>query len=175
MARLRYAVRAVIRPVTAHRRIALSTWAVVVLALAGVAGGFWWQHREHQANEAAGQAALDAARKDVVDVLSYDFRTVDDDLARAKTRLTGKFQDDFAQLASGVVAPAAKQDQIDTRAEIAGSGLVSTSADEAVALLFVNQTTRSIKLTAPKIDGSRLQLTMRLVGGQWLVSDLKPL
>lgn len=174
MARLGHAVRTVTRRIAAHRRIALTVWAVVALALAGVAGGFWWQHREHQANEAAGQAALEAARKDAVDVLSYNFRTVDDDLGRAKARLTGKFQDDFAQLASSVVAPAAKQDQIDTRAEVAGSGLVSTSADEVVALLFVNQTTRSTKLTAPKIDGSRVQLTMRLVDGQWLVRDLKP-
>jgi Mce-associated membrane protein len=168
-------VRKVWRFGAGHRRVMLIAWTVVVLALAGVAGGLWWQHSQHQATQDAGQAALDAARKNAVQVLSYNFRTVDDDLAHARTALTGKFQDDFTQLASGVVAPAAKQDQIDTRAEVAGSGVVSMTQDQVVTLLFVNQTTRSTKLTAPKIDGSRLQLTMQRVGGQWLISDLKPL
>lgn len=187
MAGSRNAVRAVIakvitgpvskaaRFVSAHRRIALVTWAVVVLAIAGVAGGLWQTHEAHADTTAAGQAALDAARKDAVEVLSYNFRTVDDDLARAKSDLTGKFQDDFTQLSAGVVAPAAKQDQIDTHADIAGSGVVSSTQDEVVTLLFVNQTTRSTKLTAPKIDGSRLQVTMHNVAGRWLISDLKPL
>jgi Mce-associated membrane protein len=159
----------------AHRGVLLTAWTVVVLALAGAAGALWWQHRQHETTNAAGLAALDAARQATVEVLSYNFRTVDADLARARGHLTGRFREDFARRASGIVAPAAIRDQIDTRAEVAGSGLVSATPEQAVALVFVNQTTRSVRLPAPKIDGSRLEMTLRWVDGRWLISDLKPL
>ena len=50
------------------------------------------------------------------------------------------------------------------------AGVVSSTADRATVLLFVDQTTTSNRLEAAKVDQVRVQLTMTKVGGRWLVS-----
>lgn len=53
--------------------------------------------------------------------------------------------------------------------------MVSANPADVVALVYVTQTTESKALSEPKITGSRLRVSLTLVGDQWLVNDLKPL
>lgn len=60
----------------------------------------------------AGQDAMQAAGDSIVAMLSYQPDTAGASLNDARTRLTGKFLDDYTQLIQTVVVPGAKQDRI---------------------------------------------------------------
>lgn len=121
----------------------------------------------------AAQAAAEAA---ATAVLSYDYRRLDRDFARAQRLLTGQFAKDYAKTTDKVVRPSAEQVQAVVTADVAASAVVRTpSGDEVVVLLFVNQTTTSTRLEGPKVDLNRVRMTMREVDGVWKVADVDAL
>jgi len=158
-----------------HPRLLLGLWAALLLVVAIGTGALACQHHVHDQAEQARQQAAAAATAAVPDVLSYNYRTIDDDLARARTHLTGDFAGQFDQLTRQIVAPQAIQGQINTHAEIAASSVVEADADRVVELLFVNQTTQGANLPQPRVDGSRLVLTMQKIHNQWLIQNLEPI
>jgi Mce-associated membrane protein len=124
--------------------------------------------------EAGGQDALAAARRAAVALLSYDSRTVDTQLATASDLITGPFQADFRTVTSTQVAPAAKERQVSTHAQVVAAAVVTAAPREVTTLLYLNQITESASSPAPTISGSRVRLTMTEVAGRWLVSAMTP-
>lgn len=178
MARLRNAIRALSRVPSAaasRPRLLLMLWgSVLAILLAAVA--FLGVHVRHNDEvDASRQAAIDAGKEQLVEVLSYNFKTIDEDIAQAKGQLTGKFAEDFGRLADKLIVPTAKKDDIRTDAEVVGASSVSAEPDRVVLLMFVNQTTNSKRSSEPRIDGSRIRLTMARVDDRWLISELTPL
>jgi Mce-associated membrane protein len=148
----------------------------VVLLLSVAAGGWAWSSdRDQRRTATAEQAALKAARQHVADVLSYDAPTVEKDMGRAEAHLTGDFADDFTKMADDLIIPTARAKGIRTHAEVTSAGVVRSSVDEVVVLLFVNQTTTSSRVPEPTLDGSRLEVTLQRAGDGWLISELTPL
>jgi Mce-associated membrane protein len=168
MARLHHAVRAV----TGTR--VLCAWLVAVVTLAAVAGWTWHQQQRSQHVEDARGEALTAARTSVPKLLSYHAASVDQDLAAAQKLLTGSFRDEFGDLAQQLIAPAAHRRHITTSASVRTAGVVDGTADEVKALLFVSQSTTSDRSATTKVDGSRLEVTMRRVDGRWLIAAMDP-
>lgn len=160
-----------------------TTYGVVVLALLVALGVMTvqnttgWPLHPTLTSHATDQARTDAvkaANEDVVALLSYDYKTVDDELAKARGSLTGPFLDDYTKLTSTVVAPAAKDQNIVTKATVVGSSVVSADPNRVVALLFINQNTTTKTAPEASSSGSRVTLTMDKVGDRWLVSALSP-
>lgn len=156
-------------------RAAVALCLVTLLLSAGVAGWAWSAERDHDRVQAAQQAAMSAARREVVDVLSYDSPTVVQDLRRAERHLTGDFADQFTKMADTLIIPTAQEKGIRTHAEVTSAGVVSASAERVVVLLFVNQTTTSRRVPEPTLDGSRLEVTLDRAGPGWVISQLRPL
>ncbi|MFB7505047.1 hypothetical protein [Streptomyces broussonetiae] len=77
---------------------------VAALVLAAVLG---WQYRQGRQAEQARGEALAAAREAAPVVLSYDYRHLDRDFARARALLTGYFRDQYGRTTKTVVAPTA--------------------------------------------------------------------
>lgn len=171
MADLRHALRRLKHPARAVLAVCV---AVLVLSL-GVGGWAWSADRDQDRAAVAERSALRAAREHVVDVLSYDFSSVEQDMKRAEANLTGDFADDFTKMADDLIIPTARAKGIRTHAEVTSAGVVRSSADEVVVLLFVNQTTTSRRVTEPTLDGSRLEVTVQRAGDGWLISELRPL
>ncbi|MGZ4533683.1 MAG: twin-arginine translocation pathway signal [Mycobacteriaceae bacterium] len=158
-------------------------YAAVVLALVVAVGVLLvlnttgWPLHPKLTSDAVDQARTDglrAANDDVVALLSYDFKTVDDELKKARESLTGPFLDDYTKLTTTVVAPAAKDQNITTKATVVGSAVVSAEPTHVVALLFINQSTTTKTAPEASSSGSRVTLTMDKVGDRWLVSALSP-
>jgi Mce-associated membrane protein len=122
--------------------------------------------------------AVAAARQAAHDILSYDYRTLDDDIARAKTETTGLFASQYAGSAGTLLAQA-RQLRAIVQATPSTPGVVSATPDEVVVLVFVDQA--SVKQAAgqksptTRIDQSRVRMTMTKVGDRWLVSQLAAL
>jgi Mce-associated membrane protein len=148
--------------------------AAAVLGLC--AAIFLLYQRVEQASDvdAARQSAIDAARTRLPQLLSYDFHSLDKDLAGGRAATTGTFRDKYVELTTKVVAPAAQQQQIVTKTTVAGASVVSAEPDRVVLLVFLDQVTQTKADPSSRIEGARVRTTLQRQDGQWLVSDLTP-
>lgn len=157
---------------TTRRRLAV---AVVVLVLLAAAGGLAWRAQAAVEQERAGDRALAAAEQALPDILSYDHADLDDDIAQARSRMTDAFAVDYDELASKTIRPTAEQYQAVVSAEVLAASLESAVDDRASVLLFVNQTTVTTELPAPRVDQSRVRMRMELTSSGWKVAAIEPL
>jgi Mce-associated membrane protein len=144
---------------------------VAALAMAGA--GLWVENRAGAAEDAR-RDGLAAAVSAAGVILSYDHARIDRDVAAATARTTGRFRTEYRDTSRAVV-PVARQYRAVVKATVTGSAVVSAGPDEVVALLFVDQATRSTRVTGTRIDQARVRLTVERTGGKWLVSRVEAL
>ncbi|MER6732387.1 hypothetical protein [Streptomyces puniciscabiei] len=165
------------------RRVLTAVLGVVLVAGLVVAAVLGWQYREGRQAEQARGAALAAARKAAPVVLSYDYRHLDRDFARARALLTGHFRDQYGRTTKTVVAPTATKYHGVVKATVAtpadggapAVSVVSAAPDRAVVLLFVNQVTESTQVAEPRLDLNRVRMTLTRTSGGWKVSGVDAL
>jgi Mce-associated membrane protein len=114
-----------------------------------------------------------AATEDTVALLSYKADSVDKDLGAARERLTGEFKDAYTEMTRQVVIPGAKEKHISAVAKVKAAASVSATANDAVVLLFVDQTV-TIGDGAPTDTQPVIRTTLDKVNGRWLVSRFDP-
>ncbi|MFC4057703.1 hypothetical protein ACFOWE_05330 [Planomonospora corallina] len=163
------------------RRVWLPTAGVmgaVALALAVAVGVMLADLGRLQAAEAAGREALAAARSVASDMLSYDYRTIEQDLARAAGYATGELTGHYRRL-SATLAPAARRQQAVQSATVAGAAVESAGPDRAEVLLLVNMSVAKIpageKAPRRQVSQSRARFVMVNKDGRWLVAELSTL
>jgi Mce-associated membrane protein len=117
--------------------------------------------------------ALDAAKTRVPVLLSYDKKSLDEDLDRAVAQTTGSFADDYEKILTEVVEPTARRRGISTEASVSAAGVVSGDREEVVVLLFLTQTTTA-KGNRSSVSGSRVEVTLKRSGDDWKISGLRP-
>ena len=105
-------------------------------------------------------------------LLTYDYRSLADDAARAQAAVTGAFADQYRQYADQLLAPNAKEQNFVTKATVRNGAVVSAETDKVVVLVFLDQATTSKALTAPRLDNVGVRVTVSDVDGKWLVSQL---
>jgi Mce-associated membrane protein len=160
--------------------VVLSLVLVVALAAVAVLG---WQYGQGRRAEAARGEALAAARKAAPVVLSYDYRHLDRDFARARGHLTGKFRNEYGRTTKTVVAPTAEKYRGVVKATVVAppdggspaASVVSASPDRVVVLLFVNQVTKSTQVSGSRLDLNRVRMTMSHTSQGWKVSAVDAL
>lgn len=164
----RVAMRRPVRTMTV-----LSVLAAVLAAAVGAAVYF---RSEQIAAAEARTEVVDAARAGVTKVLSYHYKTFDDDVDAAATVLTDDFRQQYRELMTGVVRQSARKDRTVTNVAVSRASVISASQDEAEALLFVNQTTTGRGKKGPELIGSRVRVTLvKSDAGEWRISAMKPL
>lgn len=146
----------------------------LALALTCGAGLLKWQDGAVRDAAVARAESVRAATDGTTALLSYRPDTVQHDLGSARSRLTGTFLDAYTQLTHDVVIPGAQQKQISAVATVAAAASVSTSADRAVVLLFVNQTI-TVGKDAPTTAASSVRVTLDNINGRWLISQFEPI
>jgi Mce-associated membrane protein len=148
--------------------------ALVIVALAVAVGFLWYGHRQDQLAEQARSEAVDAASRQAVAMLAYDFANVDSQLAAAADGITGSFRDDYTALVEETIAPGAKEKQLTVQVTVQAGAPVSTTPTEAVVLLYLNQTTTSAEAPDARTSGSRVRVSLQKVDDRWLVDQLTP-
>jgi Mce-associated membrane protein len=159
-----------------------SRWRVIALAVLAVAapalavGVFFLQYRpDQQTDDAVRQAATDAAEGGAVAVLSYSPDTLDRDIAKAKSHLTGNFLAYYNKFTDAIMADAAQQQQVKTTAQVAEAAMSDLHPDSAVVLVFVNKITSSKHQPSPTMTPATVRVTLTKVNGSWLISEFDPL
>ena len=158
------------------RRIAAA--AVLGVLAAGAAAAavrLGAQAHDDAAVATARSTALAAARTEIRQILSYNYRTIGADLARARSDTTGEFRGEFGVLAGQLIGPAAAQQHTITWATVPGASVVSATADRVVVLLFIDQNTANKAQPQAQQVASQVRVTMQRVNGRWLVAQFQAL
>jgi Mce-associated membrane protein len=140
---------------------------VVVTGLSGRTGS--------NPSGSATAAAENAASVGAKAALSYDYRHLTADFSAAEKLMTPSFKADYiGQTTRNVKAPATKFHAVSV-ATIEGAGVASISSSKATVLVFVDQTVRNSQLSAPRLDRSRVQVSLVRSHGKWLINNLSPI
>lgn len=151
------------------RRSVLPALLVAALAVSGFLG--WRQWQDHQlkvAGEQAQQAAIAYAQV----LTSIDSNKVDENFKQVLDGASGEFKDMYTQSSVKL-----RQLLIDNKATAHGvvvdSAIQSESTDRVVVLLFIDQTVTNTAAPDPRIDRSRIKMTMQKVDGRWRASKVQ--
>jgi len=142
---------------------------IAALASSGILGWQLWQQKQiEQASRQAQQAAVTYAQI----LTSIDSAKVDENFAQVLDGSTGEFKDMYSQSSVQL-----RQLLIDNKATAHGvvldSAVQSASKDKVVVLLFVDQSVSNTSVPDPRVDRSRIKMTMENVDGQWRASKVE--
>ena len=152
-------------------RIAIVALLVVLIAGSGVAAGLWANQASNaKATQAEETAAAAAAKAELPQILSYNYKTLNADLARAAADTTGQFSGQFGVLASQMIGPEATKQQVVTKAVVPVAAPVSSTGNQVTVLVYLDQSTTSKSQPKAQIVPSQVRVTMEKVKGKWLVA-----
>ncbi len=139
--------------------------------MAGVAGAVRLPALSGSIGDSARNDALASANAAAPALLSYDYRSFDASVAKARKYVTGPFAKQYASTTKGLKANAVKEHAV-VSAQVSASGVVSASPTQVVVLLYVNQYRQNSNITGQKVDQNRVVMTMVPVGDLWKVSKV---
>jgi Mce-associated membrane protein len=151
------------------RRGALPALLVISLAVSGFLGWKQWQQHElNQAGEQARQAAIAYAGV----LTSIDSNNLEQNFRQVLDGATGEFKDMYTQSSVQL-----RQLLIDNKATAHGvvvdSAIQTESTGKVVVLLFIDQTVTNSSAPDPRIDRSRIKMTMEKVDGRWRAAKVQ--
>ena len=152
----------------AARRLRSPSSSLPHLPVSGVLGWMLWQERQVTR---PGQQAQQAAVAYAQILTSIDSNKVDENFNQVLDGATGEFKDMYSQSSAQL-----RQLLIDNKASAHGvvveSAIQSASKDKVVVLLFVDQSVSNTTVPDPRIDRSRIKMTMEFVDGRWRASKV---
>ena len=154
------------------RRLRIGAVVAVFIAALAASGFFGWQLWQEKQIEQASQQAQQAAVAYAQILTSIDSNKVDENFAQVLDGSTGEFKDMYSQSSVQL-----RQLLIDNKATAHGvvldSAVQSASKDKVVVLLFVDQSVFNTSVPDPRVDRSRIKMTMENVDGQWRASKVE--
>ena len=153
---------------------------IVIVGATAVAVGlaasvYWFQYRPDQQIDATVAASAKKAAEDgTIAVLSYSPESLSDDIAHAKSYLTGDFLAYYTHFTDQIFAAAAQQQQVTTTARVQRAAVSDLHPDSAVVLLFVDKESSS-KDNPPQTRPTTVRATMKKVNGSWLIAQFEPI
>jgi Mce-associated membrane protein len=155
-----------------RHRLAKGGAAVILTAAVAVSGVLGWMLWQQGAVTRAGQQAQQAAVEYAQILTSIDSNKVDENFNQVLDGATGEFKDMYTQSSMQL-----RQLLIDNKATAHGvvleSAIQSASKNKVVVLLFVDQSVANASLPDPRIDRSRIKMTMEFVDGRWRTSKVE--
>ena len=174
--------KAIDRTAIRHRaRRYLARWrsivaTTLVIAAVGFAAGVYFTlyRPDQQVGDAAAHRVIQAASDGAVAALSYSYDHLNRDFNNAKSHLTGDLLAYYSKFSDDVVAPTAQKGQLTASAKVIRAAVSELHPDSAVVLVFVDQTTKSVKKKDPEITRSSVLVTLSKVNGSWLIAKFDP-
>ena len=144
---------------------------LLVLLLAGV--GWLWTTRPGSSAVASDDyvGALQAARSAIVDVASFDYVTLDDDITQIKRVTTGDLRtESVQQLDQQRQQLTDAQAVVDT--EVVGAAVGSADDRRARVFAVIQSTQKTKDAQQGQVQRYRVQLDLTKVGDRWLLSGI---
>lgn len=162
---------------TARPRLVLllaALLAIACVALATISVGYV---RERSAASDAREAealratALIAAKKFAVDFSTYDYTTLDRTFDKVASELTGEFKTQY-QATSASLKTTLQKYKGKASATVQAAGVTRASTSSATVVVLLDQSVTSVASPTPRIDRSRMVITLTRSKGRWLMSGL---
>jgi Mce-associated membrane protein len=161
------------RPSIRRRFGGLSLVLAVLLVLAVAAAvTFGVLLGRRAAADHAGAQALATARAYAVTLTSYDYRHLDRNFADVLDGATGEFKDEYAG-AGRALRRLITQAKATAKGNVLAAGIQSESPDRVEVLVFVDQSITNASTPAPRLDRTRVLMTLTPHDGRWLVDKLE--
>ncbi|UGT67048.1 hypothetical protein LTT66_27955 [Nocardia gipuzkoensis] len=157
------------RVLASVRRGLLPVGAVVAVAAIVAAAVLGWQLKKERDVDAAAEAGLAAARSYAVTLTSVDSGTLDRDFAAVLDGSTGEFHDMYTR-SSGQLRQLLLDNKATGKGTVLDAAVKSATETKVEVLLFIDQTVTNTASADPRVDRSRVLMTMELVDGRWLAS-----
>lgn len=119
----------------------------------------------------AATSAVDAAARSAVDIVSSSFRTYDEQVDLAASKMTDAFAEEFRQTKTEIREDFIAQ-KTEVTAEVAAQGVVQASPEQVVALVFLDQSTTKAG-TDLNVAQYKILVTVVRTEGGWLVSQME--
>jgi Mce-associated membrane protein len=151
---------------SATKFLALLASACVVMA--GACIYLWHQTTQDHAVERAREDARAAAQSEAKDLLSYNFRTLDYDLSKAKSEMTTGMAKSFSDYWQ-IFRPSVEKSQTQALTQIQVTGVTDATPTRVEVVLFVKMISVNAAHKEPQVDTSWPRLEMQKVGKKWLI------
>jgi Mce-associated membrane protein len=155
----------------ARRSPATVPLAILACAVLVVAVGclfLWHQKAEDDAVQHAREDGLAAAQSAAKDLLSYNYRTLDYDLGKAKSEMTPAMAKSYTEYWK-IFRPSVEKSQTQALTQIQVAGVTQAAADHVEVLLFVKMISVNAAHKEPQVDTSWPRLQMKKIGKRWLI------
>lgn len=154
------------------RRWLLPAVGAVCAALLASTGALGWQvfqqHQLAKASQEAQRAAVSYAQV----LTSIDSNKVDENFKEVLDGATGEFKDMYSQ-SSVELRQLLIENKATAHGVVVDSAVQEASKNKVVVLLFVDQAVTNTKLPDPRIDRSRMKMTLEKVDGRWRASKVE--
>jgi Mce-associated membrane protein len=117
-------------------------------------------------------AARTAAVAAAPALLSYDYRTLDDDFERGVAVTTDEYGSTYTELFDSVIRVNAPKSRTVVTATVMEAGVVEVRTGEVVIIVAVNRPTTNADTRQPEVYKDYAIVTMVDVDGTWLLDDL---
>ncbi|WP_309649437.1 hypothetical protein [Nocardioides sp.] len=168
------------RPAPSRRTTGLLVALVVLLAAVAAGEAFYLygqddpvvsSERPVVTGKVAATSAVDAAARSAVDIVSSSFRTYDEQVDLAASTMTDSFAEEFRQTKAEIREDFIAQ-KTEVTAEVAAQGVVQASAEQVVALVFLDQSTTKAG-TDLNVAQYKILVTVVRTEAGWLVSQME--
>jgi Mce-associated membrane protein len=146
--------------------LALLASACLVMAIGCI--DLWHQTTQDRAVERAREDARAAAQSEAKDLLSYNFRTLDYDLSKAKSEMTPGMAKSFSDYWQ-IFRPSVEKSQTQALTQIQVTGVTDATPTRVEVVLFVKMISVNAAHKEPQVDTSWPRLQMQKVGKKWLI------
>jgi hypothetical protein len=118
-------------------------------------------------------AAMSAASEGVAKVLSYNYKTFDQDRKAAEAVIGGDLTEKYATEMDKLESRAVTS-KLSLKPTVLSAGLISAKEHSAKVLLFMNTVTSVEGSKTQQLDRRRIVVTMKRTDGDWIVTNMDP-
>ena len=149
------------------------TLAVLLVLLLGAIAFLWLTRPETSAVRTGDYVeALQAARSGVVDLTSFDYLTLDDDIEQVRRVATGDLRDEAAAELDGRRDVITQAEAV-VNTEVVGAGVTRADESSATVLLVIQSTQESNASDQAQVVRYRIEVELEKSDGRWLLSGIK--
>ncbi|WP_378197793.1 hypothetical protein [Actinoallomurus acaciae] len=146
--------------------LALLGCACLVLAVCCLY--LWHQEIHDRAVTRARDDARAAAQSEAKDLLSYNYKTLDYDLSKAKSEMTPGMAKSFGDYWQ-IFRPSVEKSQTQALTQIQVTGVTDATPTRVEVVLFVKMISVNAAHKEPQVDTSWPRLQMQKIGKKWLI------
>jgi len=117
-------------------------------------------------------AVLQAARSEIVDLTSFDYLTLDDDIAQAKRITTGDLQKEVVAQLNKTRADVTSAEAV-VSTEVIGAAVTKADDEHGTVVLFIQSTQKNNQVAQAQVLQYQVEANLTKVGDRWLLSGIQ--